>query len=239
MELVIGIVIGVAVALALALFIVARRSKKTMAVQTHSSLIEMRSVGELVVFKVVTKEIVTASQHWLGEFGKNFLSWFISGKKMAMIFEFGIDFKYDLRSKDFVIEESPDGKVTLKMPRCDYQTYIRDISFYDEQNAKLLPGLLPDVVGKLLGGGFSEEDKNKLKEAARAQADVLAGTMIDRMQSEVQLSAEQTLEALARGFGAKQINVDFSNSRLVQASKVDTKVIDQMETKEKLPGKKG
>ena len=232
MEFLIGGAVGIAVALAAALFIVMKRSKKQIAVETHSSLLEMRSVGELVVFKVVTKEIVTASTHWLGEFGKNFLSWFISGKKMAMIFEFGIDFKYDLRSKDFVIDEQPDGKVKLKMPRCDYQTYIRDISFYDEQNAKLLPGLLPDVVGKLFGGGFSEEDKNKLKEVARKQADVLAMTMVERMESEVQLSAEQTLEALARGFGAKRIDVDFTDSRLVQAAKVDTKVIDDMQTKE-------
>jgi len=43
----------------------------------HTSLEELRSVGELVVFKVITKEICHTSKHWLGEKEKNIFSgWF-------------------------------------------------------------------------------------------------------------------------------------------------------------------
>ena len=72
-------------------------------IKIHASLEELRSVGELVVFKVITKEIVTTSMHWLGEKGKKYFQWLISTKKMAMIFEFDIDFRYDLRSPDFIL----------------------------------------------------------------------------------------------------------------------------------------
>ncbi len=207
-----------------------RRSKVQTVVQTESSVLEMKSVGELIVFRVVTKEIVTASKHWFGSVGENYLSWLVSGKKMAMIFVFGIDFKYDLRSHSFGIDELPDGRVILRMPPCEYETHLRDVSFYDEQNAKLLPGLLPDVISKVLGGGLTEVDKNRLVEAARTQADTLARAMVERMTPEVQNSAEQTLRTLARGFGARQVEVDFTSSRLISAGKADVKMLENLNT---------
>lgn len=215
--------------------ILRRRSKSQVAITSHSSLLEMRSVGELVVFRVVTKEIVTASKHWFGSVGENYLSWLVSGKKMAMIFVFGIDFKYDLRSQAFEITEAPapggEGtQVTLRMPPCEYETHLRDVSFYDEQSAKLLPGLVPDVISKVFGGGLTEQDKNRLVETARKQADSLAREMVDRMAPEVQNSAEQTLRTLARGFGAKQVCVDFTASKLISAGKPDVKVLENLST---------
>lgn len=224
-DLLIGIAIGVVAVAALGLIIFLKRSKRQVDVQVHSSLLEMKSVGELTVFKVVTKEIVTAGEHWLGDTGKRYFSWLVSGKKMAMIFEFGIDFKYDLRSSDFRIDEQPDGRVTFHMPACFYETYIRDISFYDEQDSKFLPWLMPDLLSKAFGGGFSEVDKNRLKEEARNQAGSLAEGMVQRIQSEVQTSAEQTLKALAKGFGAKQIKIDFSDSKLLQEGKPELKAL--------------
>lgn len=236
-DILIGIVIGVGVAVVIAVVFFLKRSKRQVDVQTHSSLLEMRSVGELVVFKVVTKEIVTAGEHWLGDAGKRYFSWLVSGKKMAMIFEFGIDFKYDLRSSDFRIEEHADGRVTFHMPPCFYETYIRDISFYDEQDSKFLPWLMPDLLSKAFGSGFSEEDKNRLKEEARNQAGSLAEAMVQRIQSEVQTSAEQTLKALARGFGAEKILIDFTESKLLQHGKAELKSLpesklDALETKD-------
>lgn len=47
----------------------------------YSSVEQLRSVGELVVFKMVTKEIVTASQHWFGEIGEKYFQWLVSTKK--------------------------------------------------------------------------------------------------------------------------------------------------------------
>ena len=79
-------------------------------VKIYSSIEQLRSVGELVAFKMVTKEIVTASQHWFGEAGKRYFQWLVSTKKMAMIFEFDIDFRYDLRSPDFKIEQKNENQ---------------------------------------------------------------------------------------------------------------------------------
>jgi len=113
------------------------------------------------------------------------------------------------------------------MPTCQYETYIRDISFYDEQHSKLLPMIVPNLISKALGGGFNEEEKNRLKEAARSQADQMARGMVDRIKVEVEKSAEQTMFALAKGFGAKQIAVDFSKSTLVKGSDASVKLIEQ------------
>lgn len=230
MDYIIVAILGGLLGLVSMIAIMKRRSSTGTTVQTQSSVLEMKSVGELIVFRVVTKEIVTASKHWFGSVGENYLSWLVSGKKMAMIFVFGIDFKYDLRSHSFGIEETPDGQVTLRMPPCEYETHLRDVSFYDEQNAKLLPGLLPDVISKVFGGGLTEADKNRLVETARAQADALARAMVERMTPEVQNSAEQTLRTLARGFGAKRIAVDFSASRLIASGKADVKMLENLNT---------
>ncbi len=198
-------------------------------INLYASLEQLRSVGELVVFKVVTKEIVTTSKHWLGEKGKRYFQWLVSTKKMAMIFEFDIDFRYDLRSPDFVIEEQGEKRYRLKMPPCFYEVHIRDISFYDEQNAKFLPWLLPDLVNRAFGSGFNEEDKNLLVEEAKAQATQMAENLVQKMRSEVQNSARQTLETLSKSFGAEKVLIDFTDSKLIQ-SKVSSALLGTSNT---------
>ena len=195
-------------------------------VKIYSSIEQLRSVGELVAFKMVTKEIVTASQHWFGESGKRYFQWLVSTKKMAMIFEFDIDFRYDLRSPDFKIEQKNENQYILKMPRCLYQVHIRDISFYDEQNSKFLPWLLPDLLNRAFGSGFSEEDKNQLKEEAKNQAAQLAEGVVNKLQSEVESSARQTLETLTKSFGIEKVKIDFSQSKIV-ASSVNTNELEE------------
>jgi len=138
-----------------------------------------------------------------------------------MIFEFDIDFRYDLRSPDFKIHEEGEKKYRLKMPKCFYEVHIRDISFYDEQNAKFLPWLLPDLINRAFGSVFNEEDKNSLTEEAKCQAAQMADNLVRKMRSEVQNSARQTLEALSKNFGAEKVLIDFTDSKLVQ-SKVST-----------------
>ena len=55
------------------------RSDRTASDVTFESFItSMRAVGELSVFRVMTKEVLTASDHWLGEFGKKYLNWLLS-----------------------------------------------------------------------------------------------------------------------------------------------------------------
>jgi len=221
-EIAIGIMLGLIGAFVVfVVFRFHRKHKMPTKPSTYTSIEDLRSVGELVVFKIVTKEIVTTAEHWFGEFGKKYFLWLASTKKMAMIFEFEISFRYNLRSSEFVIEAENEGHYRLIMPKCLYETSIRDISFYDEQNARLLPWLVPDLVNRAFGPGFNEADKNRLMEEAKQQAVQMAKEFTDKMQSEVQKSATQTLEAIGKAFGAEKVTLDFSEAQLVQ-TKIDS-----------------
>ena len=171
----------------------------------------------IISFKVITKEIITASDHWFGEIGKKYFRWLASNKKMAMIFQFEIDFKYNLHSQDFIIEPTGENNYRLIMPKCLYESHIKDIRIYDEQGAKFLPWLLPHLITGALSDGFNEETKNQLISEAKNQASHMAHDLVLKMQSEVHKSAIQTLSLLAKGFGAEQIKVDFCEAELVQA----------------------
>jgi hypothetical protein len=187
------------------------RKKSPPKVQITSNIENMRSIGELSVFRVLMKEIVTETDHSWGGFGKKYLSWVLSSKKMAMIFEFDIDFRYDLRSSECRIDPSGPGAYTLKMPPCFYRVSIRDIRFYDEQRARFLPWLLPDLLNAFSNVGFGEEDKNRLVEAAKGHAEDQAKEMISRLKGEVETSAKQTLELVGKALGAKQITFQFKD----------------------------
>ncbi|MFT5239150.1 MAG: hypothetical protein ACI9OU_000364 [Candidatus Promineifilaceae bacterium] len=217
MEVLIGILVGLVVALVGVLALRRRNASDGKSTQILSSIEEMRSVGELSVYKVFTKEIVTSSQHAFGDVGKKFFQWVVSTNKMAMIFSFEIDFRYNLQSPEFRITEQSEGVYHLRMPKCFYETYIKDIQIYDEKKATVMPWLLPGVLHGVFGPGFNEEDKNNLIDAAKQHASVQAKALVDRMSSEVHGSARQTLEALARGFGASRVTFDFQDAELVES----------------------
>lgn len=176
----------------------------------YSTIQQLRSIGQLSVFKAVTKEIVTETDHSWGAFGKKYLSWVLSQKKMAMIFEFEIDFRYDLRSAQFQIAETGESSYRLTLPPCQYEVHIRDIRFYDEQGSKLMPWLLPDLLNGFLGAGFSEEDKNNLVRSAKSHAEKEARKLIDSLQNEVQSSARAVLQSIGKAFGATAMEFDFT-----------------------------
>ena len=219
-ELLTGIVVGLGVAVVgyVVFRLAVTRAAQQPEMRVIATIEQIRSVGELVVFKVVTKEIVHTVDHWLGDVGKKYLSWLISSKKLAMIFKFEIDFRYDLRSGEFVIEDQGDATYRLKMPPCYYETHIKSVSFYDEKRAELLPLLLPDLINQLLDRGFDEAAKNRLVEEAKATAMSMAKDFVRNMRSEVQTSARQTLSVLAKGFGAEHVTVDFSEAELVEGA---------------------
>lgn len=184
-----------------------RADRQRPAVQAGLSY--MRSIGHLSVFKVITKEIVTELDHSWGDFGKKYLSWVFTERKMAMVFEIEIDFRYDLRSPDFQITARDAGGYDVFMPPCHFDTHIRDIRFYDEQQSKLLPWLLPDLLNTFFSGRFSEEDKNRLVAAAKSHAQEQADQLIDNIRPDFENSARQTLQSIARAFGVTDLDFQF------------------------------
>ncbi len=196
-------------------WLLARRSRfqSTQVTYMHTSLEGMRAVGELSVFKAITKEIVTESDYSFGDFGRKYLRWAFSQKKLAMIFEFQIDFRYDLRSPQFSIEtvETVGGRAAqLNLPPVKADITVRSLRFYDEQRSKLLPWLLPDLLNGAFGPGFSEADKNRLLDGAAAHARNHAMTLIEQLRPEVEASARATLLPLAHGLGVRNVQLAFN-----------------------------
>ncbi|MCF7816882.1 MAG: DUF4230 domain-containing protein [Kiritimatiellales bacterium] len=209
-EFFIGIVVALVVVGVLWFWLKLKRNKPAKEIRVFSSIEQLRAIGQLSVYKVMTKEIVTETDHTWGEFGTRYLGWVLSSKKMAMIFEFVIDFRYNLQSPQFKIAETGEATYAITMPPCDYEVHIRDIRFYDEQGSKLLPWLLPDLLNGFLSNGFSEDDKNRLVDAAKGHAEKQALELINNIQSEVQKSAKTTLESISRAFGAKNLEFRFT-----------------------------
>jgi len=203
-------VIAVLLAALCAALLALRRTRRSRhSITIHSTIQHMRSIGHLSVFKVFTKEIVTQMDHTWGEFGSKYLSWAISGRKMAMIFEFEVDFRYDLRRPEFQISAQPGSGYVISLPPCLHEVHIRDIRFYDEQRSRFLPWLLPDLVSGFLGGRFTEADKNRLVAAARDHAEQQAAELIGNLQSEVENSAKATLQSISKAFGAEDVSFEF------------------------------
>ena len=220
--LVFGIIVGVVGAIGIRrVFYKKSPRSQVQDHQIYSFVENMKSVGELVVFKAFTKEIVTAAKNWFGDVGKRYLTWLVSNKKMAMVFEFEINFRYDLKSPDFTVTDAGEGKFNIKMPQCLYDIGIRRISLYDEQRAKLLPWLLPGLVSEFFGTSFNEEEKNRLMDEALKQASLMADQLINRLSSEIEKSARQTMVTLAKSFGAESVLLDFSKSKMVERSVTD------------------
>ena len=177
---------------------------------------QLRSIGELSVFQVYSKEIVTKTDHAFGNFGKEYLRWLISEKKLSMIFEFEINFIYDLTSKELEISNIANGEYLVKMPPCKYKFSIANMKFYDEKNGKFIPFLLPDSLNGFFGGSFREEDKNRLIEEARVEVEKMSARLISQLQSEIHKSARDTLEAIAKSFGAGKVEFIFNDDEQVR-----------------------
>ncbi len=180
---------------------------------TYESFItSMKAVGELSVFRIVTKEVITASDHWFGEFGKKYLNWLLSSQRITLVIEFDVDFRYDLTDPAFRVERRGEGAFHMTLPPCRHEVLIRDMRIHSEDRTELLPWLMPDLLGRFFTGGFSVEAKNKLITETRDQASRFAGDLVGRTTGEAQRSATSTLTMLAQGLGAWRVDFDFTES---------------------------
>jgi hypothetical protein len=216
-DFLIGFLVGLgAVLLAAATWKVARRGRRrgggpgARTVNHESFITSMKAVGELNVFRIMTKEVITASDHWLGEFGQKYLNWLLSSQRITLVIEFDVDFRYDLNDPAFAIAPRGEGSYLVTMPPCRHEVLIRDMRIHSEDSNKLLPWLMPDLVNRFFTGGFSVEAKNKLISETRVQASRFAGDLVRRTTAEAQRSATLTLGMLARGLGADKVDFHFA-----------------------------
>lgn len=207
-------------------FLARNRSGKEESLRVLSTVERMRAIGRLSAYKVLTKEIVTETDHSWGPLAMRYLRWVMSERKLAMIFEFSIDFQYDLQSPLFRIERTGPDAFLVELPPCEYAVNIRNIRFYDEQAGRFFPWLLGDFFDGIGSGGFSESDKNRLIEAARNHAEGQAIELIEHVRSDVRKSAKNTIESIARAFGAKL--TDFRFSEEILPSKVPVGISERL-----------
>lgn len=203
----------------------ANSTSKRDSTHSISSIEQLRSIGELSVFQVYSKEIVTKTDHALGGFGKEYLRWLIGEKKLSMIFEFEINFIYDLRSPRLEIAKSGDGEYLIKMPPCKYKLFIADMKFYDEKDGKFMPLLLPDLLNSFFVSSFGEDDKNRVIAEAKSEVAKMSERLIEQLQSKIHKSACDTLEAIAKSFGASSVSFEFKDDTSDIAKELANKAV--------------
>ncbi|MCG3197565.1 MAG: DUF4230 domain-containing protein [Candidatus Omnitrophica bacterium] len=215
-----GILVGCLLSLFawLALRGMIRKAPKENPTEVRANLESLRAVGELVVLKVYTQQIVTRTDHLFGDWGEKWLQWLVSAKKTAMIFDFVVDFRYDLKSPLFRPEVSGNDRIRFTMPPCFYEIQMKDIRIYDEKAAALVPLLLPEWIGQIFGGKFSEKEKNALIRAARQEAEGLARELTQKILGEVQRSAEATLRSIASAMWFKEAEFAFNEGLSMQGT---------------------
>jgi hypothetical protein len=214
-KLIIGVGMGLLLAAAVGLTwrLGRRRAKRTAApaVSFESFITSMKAVGDLSVFRIMTKEVIAASEHWLGEFGKKYLHWLLSEQRITLIIEFDVDFRYDLTDPAFRVERTGDQSFRISLPPCRHEVLIRDLRIHSEDKPELLPWLMPDLLGRFFTGGFSVEAKNKLIAETRHEASRFAGALVRKATAEAQASARRTLTMLAQWLGAWQVDFVFQS----------------------------
>lgn len=231
-KLLIGFAGGIVVAfVAWATWKLARRGRRkekspSTEVTYESFITSMKAVGELNVFRVMTKEVITASDHWFGSFGKKYLEWLLSSKRITLVIEFDVNFRYDLTDPAFNIERRGGQAFHIVMPPCQHEVLIRNMRIHSEDKTELLPWLMPDLLGRFFTGGFSVEAKNKLIAETREQATRFAGELVEKATGEAQRSASNTLSMLAQGLGAWRVDFDFTSGGEFHPS-VDTSRLER------------
>jgi len=209
-----GILVGLGLALATTIaWRLARRGRAKAPsvpdVNVESFVTSMRAVGELSVYRVMTKEVITASDHWFGQFGKKYLNWLLSSQRITLIMEFDVDFRYDLTDPRFQVRAEGEDRCSIVMPPCRHEVLLRDMRIHSEDKPELLPWLMPDLVGRFFTGGFSVDAKNQLIAETRQESKRFAGELVRKVDAEAQASAKRALEPLTRGLGFPEVRYEF------------------------------
>lgn len=211
------LVITLILLLAWVVFLLFKQKKEPQKADIQTDITTLKSIGELSVFRIYSKEIVTKKDSGLAGIMDKFLGWMMTKKQIAIIFEFEIEFLYDLLSKEFSIIQTGQNSYQITMPPCKYKYSIKDMKIYDEKNAKLLPFLLPDMLNGFFGSSFSESDKNRLIDEAKDEVKSLSSKLINELSTKIHKSATDTLEAIAKSFGASEISFVFQDKTIANS----------------------
>ena len=204
-----AVIAALALALCLALIWGYLRGRKPRAPTTTFVTQQIQAVGDLVALKVKTQQIVRHSDHLWGAVGQKYFAWVLSQRKMILLFDLLIEFRYDLRSASFGIERDSSGHTRIVMPPCKTQVFFNDIIFCDEQGGALMSWLLPGLIANI-PGGFSPDERNRLKDEARNQALAYAQEQLLALRPEIEHSATHILTAMGKGFGIPNIEVKYA-----------------------------
>jgi len=153
----------------------------------------IRDIGELHVLRASVKEIVTTA---VGE-----ASWLRTPGKLAIICHFDIKYKYDLHKARIVAGGRGDGTryCVISLPRHEFEVSTGEIRFYDDQDGTWL--------------GFTQktppDEKTRVLEAARRQAEEQAKVFLGDMEGDIQASARSTITQIAKAFGYSEVRVEF------------------------------
>ena len=153
----------------------------------------IREIGELHVLRASVKEIVTSA---VGE-----ASWLKTPGKLAIICHFDINNKDNLHKARIVAGGRGDGTryCMIRLPRHEFEVSTREIRFYDDQDGTWL-----DFTQKT-----PPDEKTRVLEAARRQAEQQAKAFLGDLEGDIQASARSTVTQIARGFGYADIRVEF------------------------------
>ena len=211
MKYLIGVLIGSVIGFLLGLIWYQKKNKTKSNPVKFNVGSYLTRIGELRVYRAYMKEIVTSVDHVWGEIGKKYFSWMLSEKKLAMVFEFEVDFVYNLFSKDFKVEQNQSG-LSVTMPRCKYDVKIKDFYFYDEQGTRLK--ILPEFLSSIFDGGVSEDEKNELVKMAIQQVEEIAKKVAKNIQSDVDKTTRATINNLIMGFNEHIDSFQFNEKNI-------------------------
>lgn len=156
----------------------------------QGTLEKIREVGDLCALKAHVKEVVTL---------KTNEPWHTSDGKMLLICSFEIEFRYDLQN----VEIEPigqSGRFRITIPPHSCKVLTDKIEFYHEEKPQML---------LIKSQDFTVEQRNKMIEHARSEATKQAQALHQSIQGKVQASAEATLRAISKAFGAEQVEFRF------------------------------
>ena len=169
-------------------------SPGTDAVPTVATSVDfIRDIGELHVLRASVKEIVTSN---VGE-----ASWLKTPGKLAIICHFDIKYKYNLHKARIVAGGRGDGTryCMIRLPRHEFEVSTGAIRFYDDQDGTWLGFTLKTP----------PDEKTRVLEAARRQAENQAKAFLGELEGEIQSSARSTVTQIARAFGYTDVRVEF------------------------------